>query len=389
VTLQDDLRQLDEELSSGRLSAEDYRRRRDELLAQQAPGGAEGGVPATPFPPPFRWETAVPDDTQVMQPIGDDAPSSDATQVVPGTGEPDSDRTQVVAGGPAPPAELRDPQVSRPQGPGQREPSWDFSGDASAPPWAGSDLPPIPDQQSTWMRQGPEVFEAEGGDSGRGKRVAGIIVLATLLVGLLVAGVLYAVSGGSAPQAGDAAPAENEQQEPIEPPPPPLPAPPEPSPPPVDTPQALIDPPGDPRAGGGLLDLPGLESGDLLPRPIIDALQSGGMTDGILKTSTQGDTTIGMFAFALRDEQAAIDVAEWIAYVQLMGGLKDDRERALQGVEVLRTAQGADSTVRRAVYVLYDRVVYFETFGPDQQAALDTFDALLDEQVAYAPPTVR
>jgi len=39
--------------------------------------------------------------------------------------------------------------------------------------------------------------------------------------------------------------------------------------------------------------------------------------------------------------------------------------------------------------VLYDRVVYFETFGPDQQAALDTFDALLDEQVAYAPPTVR
>jgi hypothetical protein len=239
------------------------------------------------------------------------------------------------------------------------------------------------------MRQGPEVFEAEGGDSGRGKRVAGIIVLATLLVGLLVAGVLYAVSGGSAPQAGDAVPAENEQQEPIEPPPPPLPAPPEPSPPPVDTPQALIDPPGDPRAGGGLLDLPGLESGDLLPRPIIDALQSGGMTDGILKTSTQGDTTIGMFAFALRDEQAAIDVAEWIAYVQLMGGLKDDRERALQGVEVLRTAQGADSTVRRAVYVLYDRVVYFETFGPDQQAALDTFDALLDEQVAYAPPTVR
>ena len=110
MTWQDDLRQLDEELSSGQLSAEDYRRRRDELLARQAPEGAEGAVPATPFPPPFRWEIAVPDDTQVVQPIRDDAPPSDATQVVSGTGELDSDRTQVVSGGPAPPAGFRDPQ---------------------------------------------------------------------------------------------------------------------------------------------------------------------------------------------------------------------------------------------------------------------------------------
>jgi len=392
VTWQDDLHQLEEELSSGRLSAEDYRRRRDELLAQQAPESTEGATSATPFPPPFRWETSVPDETQVMQAVGDDEPSSEATQRVAGTEEPDSERTQVVSGGPVTPSPFRDPQVARPEG--EPEFRWDSFRDPSAPPWAGSDLPPMPDQQSAWMRQGPEFFETERRGSGRGKRVAGIAVLAVLLVGLVVAGVLYALSAGSDRQAGGTAPNANGQQEPVEPTsnrpvPPPLRAPPPPSPPPLDTPQALIDPPGDPRAGGGLLDLPGLESDDLLPNPIVDALRSAGMTDGVLKTSTQDDTIIGMFAFTLRDEQAAIEVAERIADVQRDGGLKYDRGRALQGVNVLGTVRTSDSTVMRAVYVVYDRVVYFEVFGPDRRAALDTFDLLLEQQVAYAPPTVR
>ncbi|MGH4017966.1 MAG: hypothetical protein ACRDT0_01705 [Pseudonocardiaceae bacterium] len=407
MTWQDELRQLDEELAAGRLSAEDYRRRRDEALAQadagDTPGDRPADRPADPFPPPFRWETAAPDDTQVMQPVAEGEPEAappDTTQVVHGSDQRDdqrddqgdSDRTQVISGTGSPPQQSPG-QPSFPDRPpqqtGEQGANWSpFGGpDSSSPPWAGSDLPPIADQQSAWMRQGPEMFETEGKGSQR-KRVVGIAVVAVLLVGLVVAGVFYAVSLGSGDQAGGGDPART-QQPPPPPPAPQLPEPPAPSPPPADTPQALIDPPGEPRAGGGPLDLPKLESESLLPGPIVDSLRAADMTDGVLKTSMEGGTTIGMFAFALRDEQAAVTVTENIATVQRDGGLREDPKRALQGVTVLGTPSQSGSTVVRAVYVLYDRAVYVEAFGADRESVLNNFDQLLADQVNYAPPTVR
>ena len=61
------------------------------------------------------------------------------------------------------------------------------------------------------------------------------------------------------------------------------------------------------------------------------------------------------------------------------------------------TALGTPSTVYRGVYVLYNRVIFvlynrvifLEVFGPDYDAVLSTFDSLVDQQVTYAPPTVR
>ena len=56
VSGQDELRQLDEELAAGRVSAEEYRRRRDELR-----GEPPGDQPAPdPFPPPFSWNDDSP-----------------------------------------------------------------------------------------------------------------------------------------------------------------------------------------------------------------------------------------------------------------------------------------------------------------------------------------
>lgn len=71
MSWQDDLGELDRALADGRIPADAYRRRRDEILA--ASSGAQPG----PFPPPFRWTS--PDTT-----------SADATQVVHTTGwQPD------------------------------------------------------------------------------------------------------------------------------------------------------------------------------------------------------------------------------------------------------------------------------------------------------------
>ena len=72
MTRPNELQQLDEDFAAGRLSAEDYRRR-EELVRAAANERQTAGAPqeASPFPPAFRWETSSPEaTTQVMQAAG-------------------------------------------------------------------------------------------------------------------------------------------------------------------------------------------------------------------------------------------------------------------------------------------------------------------------------
>ena len=126
MSWQEELQQLDSELAQGRVTPEDYRLRRDQLLGvaqgQQPPQTPPGGQPqqpaepqqpaSSPFGQPFRWQppanqqnqgqsqppAATPSEsTQVMRPITD-APAGDSaerTQVVRNTGD-NAERTQVV-----------------------------------------------------------------------------------------------------------------------------------------------------------------------------------------------------------------------------------------------------------------------------------------------------
>ncbi len=113
------------------------------------------------------------------------------------------------------------------------------------------------------------------------------------------------------------------------------------------------------------------------------------MTYGVLKASTTGGTTIGLFALAMPDQQAATTVAQEIVTAQLDGGLKADDNRALQGVAVMASAPGSGSATYRGVYVLYNRAIFVDVSGPNRDAVQATFDSLIKQQVTYAPPTVR
>ncbi|MPZ66630.1 MAG: hypothetical protein GEU83_14340, partial [Pseudonocardiaceae bacterium] len=215
MSWQDEQRRLDEELSAGQLSAEDYHRRRDELMTQHATGDADSGgdqpeagqaqQAATPFPPAFRWETRSDEGnetTQLFTPV-----DADQTQVV--TPQPnDTDRTQVVHGGP-----LAQQEAQRP-GAGE-----------SAPPWASSDLPPRQQPDSAWTTP-PEPFESEQFSSApRIAIVAAVVVVVLLLIGGGVA--TYWLVGGDGTQA-DPARAAAPQPPPAqaeEPPAPPAPPP--------------------------------------------------------------------------------------------------------------------------------------------------------------------
>ncbi|PZS28344.1 MAG: hypothetical protein DLM61_15060 [Pseudonocardiales bacterium] len=114
--------------------------------------------PASPFPPAFRWETSA-----------QEAP----TQVIGAVG--------------------RDTAL--------REPSIDERSENSTPPWAELDPPPIAEQQSDWLRLGPEVFQSEVPES-RSKRTLGIAVLAVVVLGLAGAAMVYFLTGGSSNRTG-------------------------------------------------------------------------------------------------------------------------------------------------------------------------------------------
>lgn len=177
MSWQDELHQLDADLASGLLSADEYRRRRDHLLVR-ASGQAANTVaplaprglptppnprPVNPFPPAFNWQRNDQEATQIMRPVPGPGPdNADRTQVVAG----DAERTQVVPAVRAPVPPVAGPSSSQ------------------ATPWGG------PDAQfdfgtPSWLLQGPEVFRESPG-SRFTIVVVGIAVLVVVLVVVLL-----------------------------------------------------------------------------------------------------------------------------------------------------------------------------------------------------------
>lgn len=200
---QDELRELDNALAEGRISADDYRRRRDEVLS----GSASAPAPSSPNQgapnAPFRWQATPPqpgpqpgpspDATQVVTPQAPQlpnpiaTPNPDATQVVNtgGGGNPDSERTQYVR------------PVQPPQGGWQSAPQ---QAGGAPPPWLSGDGSGFGAEQSpSWMAQGPEVFDEK--PSGAGKKVL-IVLLVVLVLGGIGTGVYFLVNrqGGGGEQ---------------------------------------------------------------------------------------------------------------------------------------------------------------------------------------------
>jgi hypothetical protein len=200
VSWQDELRRLDEELATGRISADDYRTRRDQVMSAAVSPGSE----PKPTPPA--------ESTTIMQPVPPSQPEggadADKTQIVSGKDMEQPDRTQVVGGGwqttrPGGPEEGERTQYvpgvpsqniagnrpapqNFPPGPGgfppPNEPPWQQQEDLS-PPWGGQEFLPLAAANNPdWSRQGPEVFD-EGKSSGPWK-VLGIIGIVVVLLGI-------------------------------------------------------------------------------------------------------------------------------------------------------------------------------------------------------------
>jgi nucleoid-associated protein YgaU len=206
MSWQDELAQLDSALASGQISADEYRTRRDRVIAQasgqstpEAPQQPQqqGGDPTQVFRPvnPQTQPPAFGDRTQVVSGQG-----GDRTQVV---GQGDADKTQIVPNNPV-------PQFPPRPAPPPWETHQPQQQNMSPPPWANEELPPEFGQQS-WPRQGPEVFEEKsGGGTGRTVGIIVAIVLVLALAGGAVWFFGFRDKGGN--QAGNGGGGTNQSQ---------------------------------------------------------------------------------------------------------------------------------------------------------------------------------
>lgn len=410
----------------GRLSAEDYRRQRDELLAAanagQSPAGQDpgagptnqgpsgpaptgtppGGIPGqpsqqqqapgqTPFPPAFKWAAQPPgtqsaqpgnaERTQAIRPVGQDNQSAnpDATQIVhnnPGMDRTqavrpsDADRTQVVHG-----AQYTQPQAGQPS-----QQQWPGGDQASLYSSGGMDNMPNWNTGGAfgdWPKQGPEVFETKGGNNNKtGRRVALIALIVVVLAGLGVGGWLLFGNKGSAKEA---------------------------NPPTTQTHTAApTTTPGPRKMIGPLVYAPGnpdaqtftptqLTTLKPLSKPDLDILASTTLKQADYVVSRDGTTVIDLWAFTVSDESDAAVLAKKFDTDQGRFGFESTDIKTSDGQYTAYTSQqqSADQNVvvYRLHYVVGNQVIRVEAFDPDPTKAREEFVKLLNLQTQLTPPS--
>jgi hypothetical protein len=414
VSWQEDLRLLDQELAMGRLSAEDYRRRRDDLLAAAntgfaAPQPSQPSQPAppsstsppsppsgTPFPPAFRWTAQQPpasptpqpppaspsESTQIMRPVGEDGPPpspGDATQVVQR-----SEQTQVVSGNQQQPGEGERTQVVRAPGQG--------GAPYSQQPWqAGGDRPDLYNQGpidnspswatggtfSDWPRQGPEVFNSTR-SNGRGRRILLIALAVVVLAGVGV-GVWLLVGNhsntASSTQGGGAQTTT---------------APPRPtSQPPKAAIGSLVQAPGIPQTQS--FTPAQIAAQKPLATPDLDILAASTYTKADYVVSRDGTTVLDLWGFTTPDSASATSLAQKLDTDQVRFGFQPTDIKAGGGRYTAYSSQqqssGQTVVAYRMHYVVGNQVIRIETFDASGTTARQEFEKLLALQTKLTPPT--
>lgn len=342
MSWQEELRTLDEDFSAGKITADQYRERRDQVLSS----------------------AATPQD----QPEGK---SYDETTQFVATGE-DAEKTKVVR-----PAQ---PPVSPPGGFPQQRPAWHQPLPDASPPWSGQDFPPIaPLTDQGWFQ------EEDNTDRTTTIAVSAVVIL--LVAGLAIGGWLLWLRGPSESPSTAVAAAELTTT------PPPTTtttttAPPAP-PPPTSNAAALVTPPGKKRPGGGPFDLAALKKKTLLPSSMLDELAAAKMDTGLLKITMVDKSIMAVLAVELTKKELVDEVAVAYAKAQERGGLARDGGLSMRDVQTYSAPKRSKKAVFRAVYVLHHRVIIVGAIGTNRGDAERQFEKLLRDQVDHAPPTAR
>lgn len=370
MSWQDELAQLDSALASGQISADEYRTRRDRVIAQasgqsapeqqqqQQPQGAEPTAVFRPVQPPPQQA----DRTQVVSGQG---PGNEHTQVV---GRQDADSTQIV-----PNIQQQQPHFPPPQPPPPWESQQPHPQAMTPPPWANEDLPPEFGQQS-WPRQGPEVFaEKSGGGTGK---VVGIIVAVVVVLALAGGAVwFFGFKDSGNNQAGNKTTEQTQPETTSSKPPPP------------DIPEGpFLDLPGD-KVFNRTVPIAQAVAEKLPTEAEAKLLQSVGVSEVSGLVAEDNDLRSGLWAFKV--DETGDPAAVLAAMDQLYQQAKYELVSEENGVKVRKLAAATPDapTVFRAHYVTEDGyLVRVEVYGADSANVESTFnDLLADETDEFAP----
>lgn len=397
---QEELRKLDEELASGRITAENYRIRRDAVLSSAAtspqappPSASESTAMIPPVtgsaPPP-----ANADRTQVVS-TGD---AADKTQIVSGNAMGGSDRTQAVRPGwnqqppqqggwsqqipgvpqqqgvrgmpPSPPRGM--PQQQPPQQPPAQQQNWDQGpgGADTGTPWGGSEFPPLNyGNNQDWIKQGPEVF---GESSGGSKKWLIIAIVVVVVIGLGVGGYFAffnktSTNPGHSTSTSTAAPTTKPK------PPDPL---------------TIAQLPGTPQDQSGIQTFNDVVQGQLLTSSENSAYQTEGASKARLATSTlpNGDHLLVMTVEVNSSTSASTAVTTLVALQQTVGmqPFSGSTPTGVQATQI--TAQGQTPNTIRAHYASKNVVVRIQVFGPSDMSTITSeFNQVVAAQLKALP----
>lgn len=242
MSWQEELRKLDEELAAGRLSADDYRVRRDQVLSSAVTHGDDAGSQQQPQQAqqqPQQGAAQQPGQQPQQQPPAPQQPNqggdANSTQVIapvtPPPGQPaqqpqggqanDPERTQAVQPAdaeatqavqpvaPQPPYQqphaspaggFQQPHASPAAGFAQPQQPWNAPEADQSPPWGGEFPPVSPGNAAEWGQGPDDAFDSES-KGGKGKIIA--IVAAVVLLAGIATGAFFLFGSDDQPQADD------------------------------------------------------------------------------------------------------------------------------------------------------------------------------------------
>lgn len=376
MSWQDELAQLDSALASGQISADEYRTRRDRVIAQASGQSApdqqqqqqpqQGAEPTAVFRPvqPQQQGFEGGDRTQVVSGQGQ---GNEHTQVV---GRSDADSTQIVPNMQA--QQQQHPHFPPPQPPPPWESQQPHPQAMTPPPWANEDLPPEFGQQS-WPRQGPEVFEEKSG-GGTGKVVG--IVVAVVVVLALAGGAIWFFGfkdSGGTPTDPSASQTQTKTSKP--------------KPPPPDIPEGpFLDLQGE-KVFNRTVPMAQAVAEKLPTEAEAKLLQTVGVSEVSGLVTEEDGLRTGLWAFKIGEggDPAAVLQAMDQLYQQAKFELVSEENGVLVRKQAAATPDAP--TVFRAHYVTDDGyLVRVEVYGADSANVESTFNDLIEEETDKFPP---
>lgn len=442
MTWQEELRKLDEDFSSGTITADEYRVRRDQVLSSavappQEPQDDGENLEATqivrPAQPPQRPQQSAPqpppppsaaDATQIV-PSSD---NPDATQIVrnaagsdptPQYSVPDADRTQAVphwetqqAAGPqygppqqdmyqpSPPYGVPQQHPPSPAGgfpqpgyqheypqqphhPPQQQPQWHSAQtqDEATPLWGGDEFPPIaPPSEPDWVTQGPE-FAKDPEEKGRTGKIVGAVLAVVLLAGIAFgAWMLWGQDNGDPSANPDGGGQTSEQPPPSKT----SSAPSSPAAPPDPLPIAEL--PGQPEEHPEVTTFSDMEDKNYFNSKELKAYDRAGV--GATKFHVQHLGSDGDVTIVLASTDSGKDGApavKQLSKIQVQNGSKADKD-APANVQVTVNTQNKKRPEIRAHYLSGNVIVRLELRSEKSlKAAREAFDEVLNAQLEELP----